>query len=296
MGNTAHPIRAILLFNLGLLLFACLDTANKFLTGHFDVPLVVAARYIGNCLLMLAFVAPSRARAQEMFTTQRTGLVWIRGACLATASLLLCLALQRMPVAETSAIAFLAPVVVVVAAGPILGERIGARGWVAVFLGFAGVMLIVRPGSGLEPVGVICALASVIVATVYQLLSRLLALTESTLAMLFYSALIGTVAFGAMLPWFWFGRAPTLLEGGLLATTGALGGLGHFLFTAAFRHAPASLLAPMSYLQLIWAMLLGWLAFNHVPDTFGLLGIAIVGGAGVLVALRPKPSVEEPTT
>ena len=124
MITGAHPVRAILLFNLGLFLFACLDTANKYLTGSFDVPLVVAARYIGNCLLMLAFVAPSRARAQEMFRSQRTGLVWIRGACLATASLLLAMALKRMPVAETSAIAFLAPVIVVVAAGPILGEHV----------------------------------------------------------------------------------------------------------------------------------------------------------------------------
>jgi drug/metabolite transporter (DMT)-like permease len=292
MMNAAHPVRAVLLFNLALLLFACLDTANKYLTASFDAPLIVAARYIGHCALMLAIFAPTRAR--ELVVTQRSGLVWLRGACLAASSLLLVLALGRMPVAETSAIAFLTPVVVVVAAGPFLGEQVGWRGWVAVFLGLLGVLLIGRPGSGLEPVGVMLALTSVIVGTAYQLLSRLLAATETTAAMLFYSAVVGSVAFGAMLPWFWADRMPTTLEMALLATTGALGGLGHFLFTAAFRHAEASLLAPMSYLQLAWALLLGWLVFDHMPDAIGMLGIVVVGAAGVLVALRPRAKMEEP--
>lgn len=291
--HAAHPIRAALLFNLGLMMFACLDTINKHLTQSFDVPMIVAARYIGNLVLMAAIVGPIRGR--EMVRTQKTKLVWIRGACLATASLFIGLSLSRIPVAETTAISFLSPIVVVVAAGRFLGEQVGWRGWIAVLFGFVGVMLIVRPGSGLETIGVLCALASVIVQTAYQLLSRYLATTETTLAMLFYSALVGTVAFGSALPWFWPDHMPTGLQLAMLAGIGALGGTGHFLFTAAFRDAPASLLAPMSYMQLIWALLFGWLGFGHLPDAVGLLGIAIVGTSGVFAVLRSRRVPEEPS-
>jgi drug/metabolite transporter (DMT)-like permease len=291
--NSVHPIRATLLFNFGLLLFACMDTTNKYLTASFDVPLIAAARYIGHILLMLAFVAPVRGR--EMVETSRTGLVWVRGMCLVVTSLLIGLSLQRMPVAETSAIAFLSPIIVVIAAGPLLGERIGWRGWVAALLGFSGVLLIVRPGSGLEATGVLCALGAVVMNTAYQLLSRLLAASERTIAMLFYTALAGAITFGAMLPWFWADRTPTLLEGVLLASMGVFGGLGHYLFTAAFRDAPASLLAPMSYLQLVWAVLLGWLVFGQIPDAIGLLGICIIGASGVIVALRSRRPPEPET-
>lgn len=284
--TSSNPIRAALLCNLALLLFACMDTTTKYLTASFDVPLVVAARYIGNVVLMLLFVAPTRGR--EMVGTRRTALVWVRGGCLAVSSLLIGFSLQRMPVAETTAIMFLSPVLVVLAAGQMLREEIGLWGWSAVLLGFGGVMLVVRPGSGLDLAGVLMALGAAALSTSYQLLSRTLAASERTLALLFYSAAIGAMLFGATLPWFWAARVPTLLEGSLLTALGALGGLGHYLFTAAFRHAPASILAPMTYLQLLWAALLGWLVFHHAPDVVSVLGMLIVGASGVMVALRSR--------
>jgi len=284
--ETASPVRAALLCNLALLLFACMDTTTKYLTASFDVPLVVAARYIGNFLLMLLFVAPTRGR--EMVGTQRTALVWIRGGCLVISSLLIACSLQRMPVAETTAIMFISPVFVMLAAGRMLREEIGPWGWGAVLLGFGGVLLVVRPGSGLDLAGVLMALIAATMVAAYQLLSRVLAASERTLALLFYSAAVGTLLLGVALPWFWAERAPTLLEAGLLMALGVLGGLGHFLFTAAFRHAPASILAPMTYLQLLWAALLGWLIFRHTPDLVSMLGMLIVGVSGIMVALRSR--------
>jgi len=286
--TNAHPVRAVLLFNLAVLLFACLDTSTKYLTHDFDAPLVVSARYVGHLLLMMIFIAPGGM--QRMTATRRTGLVWVRSFCLAAGSLFIALALQRMPVAETTAIMFIAPLFIVLAAGPLLGERIGRTGWLAALMGFAGVLLIARPGSGLAPVGVLCALASVLAIASYQLLSRVLATTEQTLAQLFYSAVAGSVIFGTMVPLFWPERMPTLLEGALFACLGLFGGVGHFMLTAAYRHAPASLLAPMNYLQLLWALLLGWLVFDQVPDAIGMLGMAIVAGSGVIVALRSGSS------
>lgn len=284
--TAAHPLRGAILFVTGLLLFACMDTTTKYLADAYNIPVIMAVRYIVNLLLMVVLIAPVQGR--RLVETQRTGLVVVRALCLAAVSLLFGLALQRMPVAETTAIVFLAPMLVVLVAGPLLGERIGRLGWAAALLGFAGVLIIIRPGSGLAASGVAFALAAVGANVVYQLLSRVLAATERTMALLFYTALAGAILFGLALPWFWEGRAPTPWEALLLFSLGAYGGLGHFLFTAAYRYAPASLLAPMNYLQLLWAGLLSWAVFGHVPDAVSLLGMAVVAASGVLVALKTR--------
>jgi drug/metabolite transporter (DMT)-like permease len=282
----AHrPLRGALLCLVSLLLFACMDATTKHLAARYEVPLIVAVRYLVHVLLMVALVAPTHGR--KLVETQRTGLVLVRAACLAAASLLVAFALQRMPVAETTAINFLAPMLVVLIAGPLLGERIGALGWAAAVGGLAGVMLVVRPGSGLDAAGIAFALGAVGANAAYQLLSRILAGTERTLALLFYAALVGAIGFSVALVWIEEGRAPATLDLVLFLVLGVAGGLGHFLFTAAYRYAAASTLAPLTYFQLVWAGLLGWSVFGHVPDRISLLGMAVIAGSGLLIALKP---------
>ena len=291
---TEHqPIRGALLCVAALALFACLDTTTKYLTQAHEVPLIVGVRYLGNLLLMAALLGPTHGR--QMVRTRRTGLVWVRAFCLAVASLLIGLALERMPVAEMTAITFLSPILLVAVAGRLLGERVGWVGWVAAAGGFAGVMLIVRPGSDIVGSGAVFVLAAVLLNLGYQLLSRVLAASETTFALLFYTALAGSIIYGLALPWFIEDHAPSLFEAALFASLGVFGGVGHFLFTAAFRHAPASLIAPLNYIQLLWAGLLGWLVFDYVPDGQSLLGMAVVAGSGVLVALRTRRPPEKRT-
>ncbi len=286
-AHPAHrPLRGAVLLVAALLAFAYMDAGIKYLTAHYNAPLVVAVRYIVHLGLMAAVAAP--VVRHHLVRTQRTGLVLLRGGCLVLISLLVALALQHMPVAETTAIAFLAPILVVLLAGPLLGERIGWLGWTAVVGGLAGVLLIVRTGAGLPWLGVVLALGSVGASVVYQMLSRTLARTESALAMLFYTALIGAIAFGILLPWTLHGERPTPLAIGLFGVVGALSGLGHYLFTLAYREAQASLLAPLNYVQLLWAGLLGWMVFGHVPDAISTLGIVIVAASGVLVAVSAR--------
>jgi drug/metabolite transporter (DMT)-like permease len=279
-------VKGALLCLASLALFACMDATTKYLAASHAAPLIVGVRYFGNLVLMTVLLGPTHGR--QMVRTQRTGLVLLRALFLATASLLIALALQRMPVAETTAITFLAPILLVGVAGPLLGERTGWVGWIATLAGFAGVLLIVRPGSGLVASGVVLTLCAVAMNLGYQLLSRVLAATETTFALLFYTALTGTVLYALALPWFIEDRAPSLLEAVLLLSLGVYGGVGHFMFTAAFRYAPASVLAPLNYIQLLWAGLLGWLVFGHIPDPVSLLGMAIVAGSGVLVALKTR--------
>jgi drug/metabolite transporter (DMT)-like permease len=284
--TASHPVRGALLLVCALFLFACLDASIKYLSAQQNIPALVAIRYLGNLLLMIAVVGPGHGRA--MITTQRTALVLLRAVSLAVVSLLMGLAFQRMPVAETTAIGFLGPMLVILAAGPLLGEKVGLAGWLTALFGFSGVMLIARPGGGLDVTGVIFALCAVLANVCYQMLSRVLAATEQTISLLFYTALAGSLIFGTMLPWVWNGWHPGGLEIVLLCALGVFGGAGHWLFTQAYRYAPASLLAPMNYLQLLWAGLLGFTVFGHIPDTVGLIGMAIVGLSGVITAIRTR--------
>jgi drug/metabolite transporter (DMT)-like permease len=284
----AHPLRGLLLLVSALFFFACMDTSTKYLAASYPVPLVVAVRYIVNCALMVVLLAPRQGR--QLLETRRTGLVLVRALSLVVASLCVGLALKRIPVAETTALIFLGPMLVVLIAGPVLHERIGALGWTAAATGLCGVLLIVRPSSGLDATGVVFGLCAACANAAYQLLSRILVASERTVALLFYTALLGSICFGLAMPWFWGGDPPTRLQVLLFVNVGVAGGIGHYLFTAAFRHAPASMLAPLNYLQLLWAGLLGWLAFGHVPDGVTVLGMAVVAASGVMITLKSRRS------
>jgi len=283
---TQNAFKGFLLAAAGLFLFACMDSTTKYLTTHYNVPFVVAMRYLVHFFLMVVILAPRHSA--QLVHTQRTGLVIARAIVLTIASLCMGMALHRMPLAETTAINFLAPTLVALLAGSILGEKIGGWGWAAILTGFIGVLMIARPGGGLDTVGILFALGAAVANATYQLLSRLLASTEKAITLLFYTALIGSIVFGIALPWFWENEAPSTLELVLLFSMGASGGLGHYLFTLAYRHAPASILAPMTYLQLLWAGLLGWIIFGTIPDSMSLTGMAIVAASGLIIAFKSR--------
>jgi drug/metabolite transporter (DMT)-like permease len=276
-------LRGMALVALATLVFACMDSTTKHLAASWNVPLVVAMRYLVNLILLTAIFAPRQGMA--LVRTRRTGLVLLRSASLALASLFAGLAFQRMPVAEATSIIFLAPFGVMLLSGWLLGERAGRADWLAAAVGFFGMLLIVRPGSGLDPVGVLCVMGTAAATVCYNLLSRVLARSETTEVLMFWSALAGALVFGATLPWSLHGPVPGAFDAALFIALGGLAVAGHFQFTAAFRFAPASALAPVNYLHLAWAGVLGWLVFRHVPDAVTLLGIALVAGAGVGAAL-----------
>jgi drug/metabolite transporter (DMT)-like permease len=277
---------------LAVLVFACMDAMTKHLATAYSVPLVMALRYIGNLVLLVAIFGPREGRG--LITTHRTGWVLARAASLSSASLFVGMALQLMPVAETIAIIFLAPFGVMLLAGPVLGERVSVFGWVAASAGFCGVVLIVRPGSGLDPWGVTFAMLGAASNVAYNTLSRVLAQSERTPALMFWTALFGTIVFGATLPWSWHGPMPGALDVAMFAAMGALALVGHFLFTAAYRHAPASALALVNYLHLAWAGALGWLVFDHLPDALGLLGMGLIAAAGSAAALFAHLAARRP--
>jgi drug/metabolite transporter (DMT)-like permease len=274
----------IMLVCAATLMFAIADTTGKHLFSTYSVMDVAAVRYVVNVLLLLAILFP--LHGANLWRAQRKLAVIARGLCLVLATITMSYALKLMPVGETVAILYLSPFLVMLFAGPVLGERVTSAMWIGAAIGFSGVLLIVRPGGGLNTVGVILMLINAGLATAYHLSTRALARTETTEAMLFYSALTGLVVFGA-----WFAAtpndfAPTPKDFGLMLLLGALATAGHFLFTAAYREAPASLLAPVNYLHLVWAGMLGYLVFDHLPDGWALLGMAAITLSGIATAWR----------
>ena len=286
MSPTGNAMKGVGLVVAATLLFAGADVLGKSLFATHSVILVMALRYLVNAGLLAALLAPSQGSG--LWRTNRTGMVVLRGLCLAAASLSMGLALKVMPVAETVAIIYLAPIAVMVFAWLLLGESVSLPGWIGALVGFAGVLLIVRPGTGLDPFGVVLCLINAGFATAYHLLTRVLGKTETMTAMLFHTAMAGVVVFWALLPFQGALTTPGWVDLGLMGLLGVLATGGHFLFTAAYREAPAALLAPVNYLHLVWAGILGWLVFGHLPDGWTLIGMAMIAGAGVAVALRAQ--------
>lgn len=281
-----RPLRGVFLLVNALFFFAVLDATAKYLTQTFSIPMLVWARYLVHCLLMAAFLAPRFG--WQLVATRRPLLQIVRALLLLGCTFCGFAALSRMPLAETTATAFTAPLMVALLAGPWLGEKLSGGRWLAIFAGFAGVVLIARPGTAVTLDGAALALLAAACYAVYQILTRQLAATESTVTMLFYTALVGTVCTTLALPWFWQGPMPAPQEAALIGALGVLGGGGHFLLTHAFRHAPASMLSPFIYIQLVWATLLGAFVFQQWPDYLTLLGTAIIVGSGLYLGIAAR--------
>ncbi len=282
--QTQSALTGILLVVAAVIMFAIADTTGKHLFAIYSVIAVGAVRYLVNLVLLLVLLWPKHRGA--LWATQKTGMVVARGLCLVLATITMSYALRLMPVGETVSILYLSPFLVMLLAGPLLGESVTPIMWVGALASFVGVLMIVRPGGGLDPLGVILMLINAGLATAYHLMTRHLAKTETTIAMLFHSALSGAMIFSVLSMAMVDAFAPTPQDFSLMLLLGVLATIGHFLFTAAYRHAPASLLAPVNYLHLVFAGILGFLVFGHVPDMYAMIGMAAIALSGVATALR----------
>jgi drug/metabolite transporter (DMT)-like permease len=284
LAGSGRPLFGVGLAALAVLSFALSDVLAKYLSERHPVPLVMALRYAISLVLLTGLLAPRMGAA--LWRVRRLRLVVLRGLVLAAASLTMGHALRLMPVGETVAIIYLAPFAVLLLSAPVLGERVGRAEWLGAAVGFAGVLVILRPGGGLDALGVAFALLNAACATAYALMTRVLSRTETTLALLFHVTLTGAVVFGVMGAPFVQGMALTGTDLWAGVGLGVAATVGHFLFTAAYREAPPSLLGPVGYLHLVWAAGLGWLVFAHVPDALTLAGMALVVAAGAGTAWR----------
>jgi drug/metabolite transporter (DMT)-like permease len=270
--------------------FGCLDTLSKFLVAHYPASALVWLRYVMQTLVMMAIFMPKMGLA--LVRTSHPVLQLVRGLMLVLSSVVFVVALSHMKIAEVASIVFLAPIIVALAGGPLLGERVGTRTWMALAGGFGGVLLIIRPGGDAFTWWALLPLGCAFMFAGYQILTRKLAGHDHPISTLFFPGLIACLVVPPVFPGAF--TIPTVpLHAAMLAAIGVLGAIGHFFLIRAHSMAPATLLAPFGYAQIVVVMVLGFLAFGELPDGIALAGIALVAGSGlflILASRRPAPS------
>lgn len=294
MSAATRPLRALALLTGAQCLFALLDATGKALTVDMGVPLISLARHAGQAALMLLVLGPRMGG--QLVRTRHPWLQLARGLAMSGFTLFFFSALFRLPQAEATAINFVAPFVVMLLAAPVLGERVSAVMWGGAGVGFLGMLVLARPGSALDGVGVLFALLTMVCNVSFQLLTRKLAPLENSFSTMFLSSVISIVVSLAALPlqsrWGGWPEALDARQAALLFATGALGAVSQWFFIRAYVWSSASFIAPLLFLQLVWSTAAGWLFFAQLPDTTSLVGIAIILASGVLTmfyaARRPR--------
>jgi drug/metabolite transporter (DMT)-like permease len=295
--HAAHvPLPAVLLIVGAVAFFSATEMLVKLLTQRYPVPLLMWGRFTVQTAILVALFAPTLGT--RLVRTPQPGMQALRGATLVASSVFFYNALRELPLADATAIIYSTPVMVIVLSIVVLSERLTRPRLAFVAAGFVGVLLVVRPGASIFQGAAFFALISATLYAVFQILTRMLHGDDPRVT-LFYPALIGTLVTTPALLLLEVPLAMTAVDAGMLVLVGVLGTTGHFMFIRAFRSAPASALAPFTYSQLVWAVLLGWLAFGQFPDRYALGGIAIIAGSGLLLAWHERrmalaPAVREP--
>jgi drug/metabolite transporter (DMT)-like permease len=261
--------------------FATLDTTAKLVSASVPLLMGIWFRYCFQALMTTLVVVPRFGVA--VLKTQHPRFQILRGLLLLISSFFAFSSLFHLPVADFTAIGSLVPLIITLLAARMLGEQVSKRRWVLVLGGFAGAMLIIRPGGANFIWPMLLPLGAVVTYSWFQLLTSHMVKTENPLTMHLYTGWVGTLVPSLMLPFVWVN--PTQKELGMLLLVGALGTVGHYLLILAYKRSPASNLTPYLYAQIVFAMLGGWLVFNQVPDSWALAGIALIAACGVAGAL-----------
>ncbi|MEX2648938.1 MAG: DMT family transporter [Alphaproteobacteria bacterium] len=278
----SDPMAGIGLLLLAVVVFSVMDALIKWTSADYPTVQVVFFRAVFAFLPLSLFIA--RRGGVAVLRTRRP-LAHVLRCLVGISSMFLGFwALDLMPLADVIAIGFAGPIFLTALSVPLLGEVVGWRRLSAVFVGFLGVVVMVRPGSNVfTPVALIPVLGAVGYAFAMVLVRKLTA-TETIAAIVFYFTATTTVVSGVALPFFWV--TPKLADFGLLAAIGLCGGIAQLLMTRAFQIAPASLIAPFEYSAMIWAVALGWLIWSELPDSFIWAGSTVVIASGLYILHR----------
>lgn len=289
MDNRHQSLYGVLLILLSGILLASHDGLSKYLTQLYPVFLVVWARYLAQVVLMLGMFAPRMGR--RVFHTLRPWPQLLRGLSLVSVSIMFISGLRYIPLAEATAVIFLTPLMVTVASA-LLGERVSHSQWLAVGVGLLGVMIIVRPGGALFTPAVLLPFGAAISFTVYQLLTRRLSGTDHPVTSNFLSSLVGFLVMSVLVTFNW--RTPSVHDAVLMASLGLMAMSGHLVLTQAFRYASAASLAPFTYGQIVFAGIVGFIAFGHIPDAEAIAGMTVIIASGLCMAYVQSRQASRP--
>ena len=271
------PLAAIALIVAACACFTSIDVTVKHLSQRYPVPLLVWARWGVQAMVMFALLAPTMR--WSLVRTTRPGLHLVRGTVLIGSSLCFFTAVKYLPLAEATALNYTSPILVTLLAGWLLDEHITLPRWGFAAAGFVGMLLIVRPGTGILDSAAFFALAAAAAYAVYQILTRKL-VGEDLRVLLFYPCLCGAILMSIVVAFehddSWYPTSDLALFLGI----GVMGSIGHWLFTRAFRLASASAIAPFTYVQLVFSTIAAWALFGTFPDAWALTGMVVIAGSG----------------
>jgi len=279
-------LRGIVYVLIGYFCFTVIDSCAKWLTiAGMPTGEVVFVRYAGQLLFAVLIFAPTRGA--EMIRTRRPWLELIRGLCLLGSTAANFMALSVLPLTVTSSINFTMPLVLCALSIPLLGEHVGWRRWLAIGVGFIGILIIVRPGTQAFQPAVLFSLVNVAFVAIYMILNRKLAGIDSSTTQQFYAGLVATVCVASFAVGGW--KWPHDVVGWFcFVLIGVAALVAHQLITTAHRYAEASVLAPFAYLQIISMTASSWFIFNQPPDIWIFVGVPIVIGSGLYIWLRER--------
>lgn len=291
MASLVKPVEDRRLLGIAMMLaalfcYTVIDTCAKLMVlAGMPTMEVVFIRYAGQFILVLALFLPREKLA--LVATRNLKLEVARGLFLLGSTIFNFFAVVYLPLTITSAIGFTMPLILCALSIPLLGETVGWRRWLAIGIGFLGVLIIVRPGTEAFHPAVLLSLGTAACSALYNLSTRRLAGVDTTTAQQFYAAGVATICVApfSLGGWIW----PHELVGWLcLLGIGLAALVGHLFITTAHRYAPASVLAPFGYLQIIFMTGASWLVFNQPPDLWIYIGAPIVMGSGLYIWLRER--------
>lgn len=267
-----------------LAFFSCSDAASKYLTRSLPAVEVTWLRYVFFAAAIFSVSLLTQQRA--VLRARQPALQVCRGLAVLGSALLYITGLGFLPMAEATSISFVAPIFVTALSIPLLGETVGIRRWAAVIVGLIGALIVVRPGaSALGAVAIFPALSAVSWAAAL-VITRKAGGSDRPITSLSYAALVGLAVTSLLVPFNWV--TPGWTELLLGAVTGLASAVAQWFVVLAFRTARASVLAPISYSQLIWSCILGFFIFGDMPDSWTLVGACVIIASGVYTAHRER--------
>ena len=279
------PIKAIVLAVSATVLFGSSDTISKYLSGSLPIVEFIWIRYVlflitAACLVRRRSILPRNPRLQIT-----------RGLCVVGSSILFVYGVRQMTMAQATTISFLSPLLITILSIPLLGETVGPRRWAAVAVGMLGMLVVVRPGLGGFQPAALFGVASAFCWALALIITRKISNSDTPQTTVLWSAGIGTAVLSLILPFqaIW----PTPKQLGLSLVLGVLASGGQWVVILAHRIAPASLLAPFFYGQLLWVSVLGFLVFGNLPDIWTIVGATIIAASGLYTAHRERVRRQE---
>lgn len=278
-----NTIRGISILVFATLFLATQDAITKHLTQSMSVFQIVCIRFFIFSVFALVFAA-RRGGIIARFRSANPALQIFRSLLIAAEIAVFATALRHLGLAEMNALVACFPLFITALSVPMLGESVGWRRWLAVFVGFIGTLIIIRPGSGVFDPYALIALTAALMFAVYNILTRKVSRSDSLETSMLYFGIVGFVASLGAMPFVW--KHPTTEESGWLIVISFTAIIGHICLMKALELVPATILQPFNYFVLVWAILIGYVVYGEVLDPVALSGAAVVVGSGVFIARR----------